>query len=229
MVKQTKKLTAVLLSLLMLLSSFPLISFAADEYDVGNGVVVASETFTDTYCDFSYTIYENGLLVFDGNNSHRHKIPTNNVEKVYIGDNAQNIDVVIFSDLSTIKEYTVSSDNENYTSVDGVLYSKDMTTLYAYPQGRTDETFNISSTVKEIGSYAFMCSKLTSIFIPKTVKLIWPSAFIGSSLESVTFEDGERNLIISYYSFGKCENLNSILLHGSRVYAVSIYSFIDTA
>lgn len=229
MFKRTKKLTSVLLSLLMLLSSFPLISFAADEYDVGNGVVVASETCTNSNCDFSYTIYENGLLVVDGNRSHTHIIPTNNVEKVYIGDNAQNIGGALFRYLSTVKEYTVSSDNENYTSVDGVLYSKDMTQIVAYPQGRTDETFNISATVKEIGSYAFMCSKLTSIFIPKTIKLILPYAFNGSSLESVTFEDGERNLIISFYSFGECENLNSILLHGSRVYAVSAFSFIDTA
>lgn len=230
MVKQTKKLTAVLLSLLMLLSSFPLISFAADEYDVGNGVVVASETCTNSNCDFSYTIYENGLLVVDGNSSHTHRIPTNNVEKVYIGDNAQNIDGALFGYLSTVKEYTVSSDNENYTSVDGVLYSKDMTTLYAYPQGRTDSTFTIPNTVKKIGNVSFYNCKLTSIVIPKSVKWIFVQAFQSSlSLSSVTFESGERNLIISSLAFSDCTALNSISLYGNRVYAVACSAFRNTA
>lgn len=44
---------------------------------------------------------------------------------------------------------TVSPENKNYTSVGGVLFSKDMTKLYCYPSGKTSKIYMMPSTVTD--------------------------------------------------------------------------------
>lgn len=46
-----------------------------------------------------------------------------------------------------LKKITVDLSNPNYRSVNGVLYSKDMTKLYAYPSGKQNTVFIMPSTV----------------------------------------------------------------------------------
>lgn len=45
--------------------------------------------------------------------------------------------------------------NRNFASVDGVLYTKDLTTLLAYPPARKSDTLILPETLTEIKSYAF--------------------------------------------------------------------------
>lgn len=80
----------------------------------------------------------------------------------------------------------VSPGSAAFRSVDGVLYSKDKTTLYACPGGRTD-AFSIPSTVKEIKNKAFYgCCDLTSITIPSSVASIGEEVFFDcASLTSI--------------------------------------------
>ncbi len=56
--------------------------------------------------------------------------------------------------------YTVDTDNENYSSIDGILYNKDGTHLIHYPQNRDAiEIFEIPSTVTTISPKAFDSNK----------------------------------------------------------------------
>lgn len=48
---------------------------------------------------------------------------------------------------SDLKKITVDYQNPNYRSVNGVLYSKDMTKLYAYPSGKQSNVYIMPSTV----------------------------------------------------------------------------------
>lgn len=48
---------------------------------------------------------------------------------------------------SDLKKITVDIRNPNYRSVNGVLYSKDMTKLYAYPSGKTGSVYIMPDTV----------------------------------------------------------------------------------
>lgn len=48
---------------------------------------------------------------------------------------------------SDLKKITVDYRNPNYCSVNGVLYSKDMTKLYAYPSGKQNNVYIMPSTV----------------------------------------------------------------------------------
>ena len=59
--------------------------------------------------------------------------------------------------------------NPYLKTVDGILFSKDGTILYAYPAGKPDTIYIIPDTVTKIHAGAFLDSRLTSITIPKSV------------------------------------------------------------
>lgn len=81
--------------------------------------------------------------------------------------------------------------NNSFTSIDGVLYSKDMTILYDCPPGK-EGILIVPEGVKSIGSMAFQeCAKLTSIYLPASLYSIGEGTFGGNSslTELVVSED----------------------------------------
>lgn len=71
---------------------------------------------------------------------------------------------------TSLTEILVEQGNTKYTSVDGILYSKDKTELVAYPIGKTDKEFDVPSYVTKLGWGAFDGSQnLEKIVIPNSV------------------------------------------------------------
>ena len=148
---------------------------------------------------------------------------------IFIGNGA-------FSD--TRLSITVSPDNLDYASKDGILFNKEMTQLIAYPSasgpvdipygikeiGRADATsykgafFNcpitsitIPASVTSIGGLAFeQCSNLTSITIPATVTSIGVGAFTNCGLQTVVFGSGSSLKTIGGHAFYQCGALTEI-------------------
>ena len=85
----------------------------------------------------------------------------------------------IYGDCYGIRRFNVDCDNRNYSSEDGVLYSKDKSILYKVPP--CFEKFIIPSSVSRIDYDAFRDgSKLTTIVIPTNVLDIESgSVFLG--------------------------------------------------
>jgi len=110
----------------------------------------------------------------------------------------------------------VDANNTVYASIDGVLYSKDLTVLMLCPEGRNGEV-TVPDGVKNIGERAFYdCRSLTSVTIPDDVTTIGNYAFLGcSSLTSVNIGDGVT--IISDGSFAHCSSLTSIAIPNSVI------------
>jgi hypothetical protein len=80
--------------------------------------------------------------------------------------------------------------NPNFTSVDGVLFTKDMTTLYAYPQGNDRITYQIPYGTTTIGSGAFQSTEhLKTLINASTVTHIGSYAFRDSSIEYLSWID----------------------------------------
>ena len=100
---------------------------------------------------------------------------------ITIGNGVTSIGDDAFSHCDSLTSIEVSEQNSNYKSIDGVLYSKDGTTLIRYPEGKTATQFTIPNSVEAIGNYVFSdCRRLTSITIPNSVKAIGRFAFGGS-------------------------------------------------
>ena len=90
-------------------------------------------------------------------------------------------------DSSNLSSINVAQGNALYSSVDGVLFSKDKKTLIICPKGKSG-SFAIPSGVKVIGQSVFReCSNLTSLALPDSVTIMEENALLGcSSLTSLT-------------------------------------------
>lgn len=83
--------------------------------------------------------------------------------------------------------FKVSQDNAHFCEKDGVIYSKDMSVVVAYPNGMAGE-YVLPHGVCTIAECAFAgCKQLTSLTIPSTVTEIGLSAFDRcQSLKNIT-------------------------------------------
>ncbi len=78
-----------------------------------------------------------------------------------------------------LETIVVASDNPNYSSIDGVLFDKEGTTLLRCPMGKQG-TYTIPSNVTSIAYGAFSgCDNLISVTIPENISSVANNAFNG--------------------------------------------------
>lgn len=129
----------------------------------------------------------------------------------------------IFSGCTSLAKITVSPDNKNYSSVDGVLFNKDMTILIRYPEGAVDSSYVVPNSVVEIYSNAFIgCNSIKSITLSKGLKKIYDGTFANlTNLESVIVQEGVQH--IGNKAFENCSSLKQISLPESLISIGSVY------
>lgn len=142
------------------------------------------------------------------------------ITSVTLPKNLNTFDGTIFNSQSLV-EYKVHPENQYFTAVDGVLYTKNMTELVAYPIGRYadggENDFVIPQTVKKIGNSAFLNCKHTAFTIPGNVKSIGMQSFAGNTnLSSIEILNGVESIYDG--AFLACNNLKSIHLPTSVNY-----------
>ena len=85
--------------------------------------------------------------------------------------------------------YEVSPDSQYYAVINGVLFSKDLTTLYCYPAMKKGWYYQVPSTVKTIAADAFFGAYyLRELVIPDSVTTIeegW--TFVEACVETIHF------------------------------------------
>lgn len=85
-----------------------------------------------------------------------------NVQSVTVPKTVNSLGLRAFYYNKTLQSVVVSPDNLSYCDVDGVLYSKDMSTLVVYPAGKTDASYNVTDNTINISDYAFsFCQSLS--------------------------------------------------------------------
>ena len=109
----------------------------------------------------------------------------------------------------------VDGNNKEYSSIDGVLYNKDVSELICYPCGMPLNSFSIPNSVTTIMTYAFLeCDGLTSVTIPNSVTSIHDYAFFGcDGLTSVTIPNSVTTIMSS--TFAGCTGLTSVTIPNS--------------
>lgn len=147
---------------------------------------------------------------------------------VTIPSSVISIDVSAFFGCSSLTAINVNYENENYTSVDGILFNKDKTVLLRYPHAKAGSEYIVPDYVNSIGSNAFQdCgTQLNSIVIPDTAAgTIGEYAFDGClGLESVTI--GNSITLIDTRAFWECTNLKSVII-GNSVTSIGTDAFED--
>ena len=145
-----------------------------------------------------------------------------NLTSITIPDSVTSIGDSAFANCFNLTSITVETDNPDYISIDGNLYSKDGSTLIQYAVGKTDNAFAIPNGVTSIGCYAFAtCDSLTSITIPDSVTSIDHRAFeYCTSLKSITIPNSVTS--IGGSAFANCSNLTSITVETDNPDYISI-------
>lgn len=121
------------------------------------------------------------------------------------------IDGNIFFENVSLKYIVVCSDNEYYSSEDGILFDKEKTKLIYVPNEIEKDHYDIPNGVLEIGKNAFYKNvNLKSVNIPNSVSTIGIGAFSDSYIESVNISEGVTK--IDNMAFSNCTNLTSITI-----------------
>lgn len=120
----------------------------------------------------------------------------------YIGPSA-------FSGCEALASINVNENSTSYSSVNGLLLSKDEKTLLAYPAGKTPNEI-IPASVTRIGESAFDGNgNITSIIIPEGVTAIDNYAFYGcTELETVNIPESVTSL--GFCAFAECAQLANV-------------------
>ncbi|MBR3421993.1 MAG: leucine-rich repeat protein [Ruminococcus sp.] len=102
---------------------------------------------------------------------------------------------------TSLATYTVDEKNENFCSVDGIVYTKDMKKLVAYPPAYPTTEFTVPSSVEMIGYGSAYTAAIESLIIPDSVTEVEGFAFTYcNSLKSVKLPSGLKS--IGYSGFG---------------------------
>lgn len=122
---------------------------------------------------------------------------------------------MVFESCFGLTSINVDAGNTHLRSVNGVLYSSDLTELIVYPLGRNG-TFAIPDNVTSIRSFAFFsCPGLSRIVIPDSVTHIGVGAFAYcSGLASVVVPGSVVS--IDFGAFYSCNNLTKFYFAGNH-------------
>jgi len=162
------------------------------------------------------------------------------LKNIQIPKSVTSIGSYAFGECMSLTNILVDEANNDFSSVDGVLFDKKQTKLIIYPSAKIGENYKIPDSVTSIDDYAFSncsslktitipssvtrigegaflkCTALTKIAIPTSVTSIGNIAFDGcSSLETITIPAASRLTSIGSSAFRYCSSLTSITIPSS--------------
>ena len=243
---QAKKLLSVFLAAMMILSVSPAMNvFAADIVNSGN----CGKNLTWTLdSEGTLTISGEGLMYdwedvgdspwYDNAKSIKKVIVKDgvtsigtfafgyntNLAEVVIPATVMSIDSYAFVACDALRSMSVSEDNHFYSSLNGILFNKDKTTLIKYPAKKAEDNYDIPNSVTRIDDFAFEYNtSLKSIVIPESVTYIGREAFSGcTGLTDIKIPDSVT--LINCSAFSDCTGLTKIII-GNGVTSLEDYMF----
>lgn len=178
--------------------------------------------------------------------------------ELFLPSSVQNVGALAFRGSTLLTQILVSENNEHYQSIEGVLYSKDGTTIVLSPEGNNKDIV-ISETVTTILDYAFYNNiKVTGIYLNANLSdfasshgifynlgnnLTGIPLVVGANvtripanimrgqytkISSLTFEAGSALTSIGEYAFNGNTSLESIVLP-AELQTIGVSAFSGTS
>ncbi|MCL2487938.1 MAG: leucine-rich repeat protein [Oscillospiraceae bacterium] len=135
--------------------------------------------------------------------------------EITIPDRVSVIGEWAFNWCNSLTNIHVGEKNTVYTSIDGVLFNKEKTTLLKYPAGKSQTAYTVPDGIVNIGERAFLgCGWLQSVVLPDSVTDIGSSAFSEcSALTDIRFADALVR--IGQRAFSLCYDLLDVTIPAS--------------
>ncbi|MBD5285625.1 MAG: leucine-rich repeat protein [Bacteroides sp.] len=138
------------------------------------------------------------------------------IKTITVPASVTNIEFQAFGLCNSLVNINVDNNNLYYSSDNGILYSKDRTTLIQYPNGKLEESFSIPDFVTTIATDAFYDSKLKNVILPNSMTAVSPHAFDRAwSLTNVTIPNSV--ITIETSAFNQCTELRDIVIPNSVI------------
>jgi surface protein len=110
--------------------------------------------------------------------------------------------------LRGLSSINVDEGNQAFTSVDGVLFNKDMSRLIAYPAKKEGASYIIPKSVTVIENGAFAHTKCTSLTIPNSVTTIGENAFFSTSISSYMIPSSVSSIGVDAFDLARCSSID---------------------
>lgn len=112
-----------------------------------------------------------------------------NLKKIQITSNVEKLATSSFVNQGILTEINVVSENQYYSSEDGVLFNKDKTEFIKWPQGKSLTEYTVPRTVKTIKASSFYESNIKSIIIPPSVEKMESYVFDRTSATKIVCQE----------------------------------------
>ncbi len=169
-------------------------------------VALTDIQFPDTYVDLGYDVFSGCIAL----------------EKLYIPA-SQTWFLGAFGGCESLYKIEIDPAHPEYTSVDGVVFSKDMKQLVFYPASKADMTYTVPDGVEDISGAFTECFYLHNLILPESITVLGNRALSG--MESLsTIQLPPTLTAIGDYAFADCTQLSSITVPGGVAY-VGEYAF----
>jgi putative cell surface protein len=130
-----------------------------------------------------------------------------NITEITLPEKLNHISGIAFLGNFVIKNINVDTKNTNFSSSNGIVFSKDKKKIVLYPQGKTEKAYTIPSTVEEICDSAFSYAQVESITIPSSVKKFGNYVFSSTNITSITIPSTVTEM--GYGPVADCQKLIS--------------------
>lgn len=107
------------------------------------------------------------------------------VETIKIPSTIKYIENGAFSNFRNLNEIQVADNNQNFTSKDGVLYSKNLDILLCYPRNKQGNTYKIDDAAIEISAKAFEKARNLTAIDFSNIEYVSQGAFKASALNNI--------------------------------------------
>jgi len=95
-------------------------------------------------------------------------------------------------DAPDLENIEVDEESECFCSVDGILFDKSMSRLIRYPPKKHGDSYTVPPTVGCVCKRSFYGSKVSTVSLPPSVKVVEDKAFMSSYLKRITMPAVER-------------------------------------